>query len=92
MSITLAPRVSEKAVALSEQGVYVFDVPTSTNKIEVAKAVAAQFNVKVAAVNMMIQKGKVAGRGKLRGRRKDIKKAVVTLEKGQSIKLFEGAK
>lgn len=92
MSMFLAPRISEKALALAETGVYVFDVPTATNKIEVGKAVAAQFNVKVKSVNIIIHKGKMSGRGRLKGRRSDVKKAMVTLEAGQSIKLFEGAK
>lgn len=93
MSTTMAliPRVSEKAIALADQGTYVFEVPTSTNKIEVAKAVEAAFKVKVTAVNMMILKGKPTSKryGKNAGPRKDVKKAFVTLKAGQKIALFE---
>jgi large subunit ribosomal protein L23 len=93
----LTPRISEKAIALAERGTYVFDVPTSTNKIEVAKAVELAFNVRVAAVNMMIHKGKTVnwrGRGGKRGsgQRTDVKKALVTLKPGQHIALFEEGK
>jgi large subunit ribosomal protein L23 len=87
----LVPRISEKAIALAEKGVYVFEVPTSTNKIEVAKAVESAFKVNVVAVNMLITKGKQVSRryGKHAGRRNNVKKAMVTLQSGQKIALFE---
>jgi large subunit ribosomal protein L23 len=88
----LVPRISEKAIALAEKGVYVFDVPTDTNKIEVAKAVAQAFNVEVVAVNIIVAKGKVKRFKQKLGQEKDVKKALVTVKKGQSIKLFEGSK
>jgi large subunit ribosomal protein L23 len=90
--LKLAPRISEKAIGLAERGTYVFDVPMSTNKIEVTKAVEATFKVEVVGVNMMIQKGKVKRFKKQVGQEKNVKKALVTLKKGQSIALFEGAK
>jgi large subunit ribosomal protein L23 len=88
----LAPRISEKAIALAENGTYVFDVPTSANKVEIAKAVAEAFKVEVADVNIMIVKGKLKRFKRMLGRQKDVKKALVTLKKGQKIALFEGAK
>lgn len=91
MSVNLKPRVSEKAIAMAERGVYVFDVPTATNKIEVTKAVEAQFKVKVTAVNILISKGKVKMSRRIKGKRNDIKKAMVTLKSGDKISLFEGA-
>ncbi len=90
--LVLIPKVSEKAIAAAERGQYVFEVPTATNKVEVARAVAAQFNVKVETVNMLITKGKLKRFRRSLGQRVDVKKAIVTLKKGQSIKLFEGAK
>lgn len=92
--LILVPRISEKAIALAEQGTYVFDVPTSTNKIEVAKAVAASFNVKVATVNMLVHKGKPTTKrykGQ-NGPRNNVKKAMVKLAPGQKIALFEESK
>lgn len=88
----LAPRISEKAIALAETGTYVFDVPTSANKIEVAKAVEVAFKVEVTNVNIIIAKGKLKRFKRMLGRQKDVKKAMVTLKKGQTIALFEGAK
>lgn len=94
MSMVLIPRVSEKAMALAEQGVYVFNVPTSANKIEVAKAIEKAFNVSVIDVNVLIHKGKPVSKryGKHAGTRNDIKKAMVTVKKGQKIALFEESK
>ena len=91
MSLVLTPRVTEKAIALAEMGIYVFDVPTSSNKIEVTKAVEAAFSVNVVDVNIAIIKGKVKRYKQVPGRQRDVKKAMVRLRAGQSISLFEGA-
>jgi large subunit ribosomal protein L23 len=89
--LILIPKISEKAIALADAGKYVFEVPTNSNKIEVAKAVEQTFNVSVTDVNMLILKGKQVSRryGKNAGRRSDKKKAMVTLKAGQKISLFE---
>ncbi len=89
--LTLTPKISEKAIGLAEQSIFVFEVPTSTNKIEVAKAVEKAFKVKVAAVNMVIAKGKLKRYRQIFGRQTDTKKAYVKLKSGK-IELFEGAK
>ncbi|MDB5178354.1 MAG: Ribosomal protein [Patescibacteria group bacterium] len=90
--LTLTPKISEKAIGLAERGIYVFEVPTDTNKIEVAKAVEVAFKVDVTDVNMIITKGKSKRFKQIKGRQKDIKKAMVKVKAGQSITLFEGAK
>jgi large subunit ribosomal protein L23 len=91
-SLTIHPRVSEKAYAMSQTGTYVFVVPVTTNKVEVAKAVAAQFNVTVLTVNTATQKGKPVRfyrGGKFdSGSRSDLKKAYVRLQDGDSIPVF----
>lgn len=89
--LTLVPRISEKAIALADRGVYVFEVPVRANKIEVAKAVSEAFKVEVTDVNIIITKGKPTSRryGKRPGSRVDLKKALVTVKKGQKITLFE---
>ena len=94
MSKTLAihPRISEKAYAMSHTGTYVFVVPMSTNKVEVAKAVSAQFSVTVEDVNIAVQKGKAVRfyrKGKYdSGNRSDLKKAYVRVAKGDTIPVF----
>ncbi|HEY2004763.1 MAG TPA: 50S ribosomal protein L23 [Candidatus Saccharimonadia bacterium] len=90
--LLLTPKISEKAIYLAERGIYVFEVPTSANKIEVAKAIEATFKVNVVDVNMIVHKGKLKRFRQVLGRQKDTKKAMVKLKAGQSIALFEGAK
>ncbi len=95
-SLALKPRMSEKTYASSQStNTFVFDVPTSANKVEVAAAVAAQFDVTVTNVRTIVVKGKKARSirlGKYRknvmGQRKDYKKAYVTLAEGNSIPVF----
>ncbi len=87
----LTPKISEKAIGLAETGKYVFEVPTRSNKIEVKHAVESAFKVKVTDVNIIVAKGKTKQFRRVTGTRSDIKKAIVTLKKGDTIKLFEGA-
>lgn len=95
-SIVLHPRLSEKTYGLSESRVYVVDVPKGANKHAVARAVEAQFEVKVDKVNVVVMKGKskrvISASGKrvknAEGRRPDIKKAYVTLAEGHSLPFF----
>jgi large subunit ribosomal protein L23 len=84
------PLITEKATHLASENKYVFVVSTKANKIEVAKAVQAVYGVKPVDVNIVNMKGKRVSRGKIRGQRKDWKKAIVTLAKGQEIKIYEG--
>lgn len=95
-SLTLKPRMSEKSYAQSHSGnCYTFDVPLTTNKVEVAKAVEAQFDVTVVNVRVSILKGKMARsiriggtRKSVSGKRVDVKKAYVTVKEGDSIPIF----
>jgi large subunit ribosomal protein L23 len=90
--LILTPKISEKAIYLAERGIYIFEVPTSANKIEVKKAVEASFKVNVTDVNIAIHKGKLKRFKQVFGRQKDTKKAMVKVKPGQKINLFEGAK
>ena len=95
-AIALRPRLSEKTYGLSESRVYVVEIPKDTNKHTIARAVEAQFEVKVAKVNVANIKGKskriISISGKrmknAEGKRPDIKKAYVTLAKGHSLPFF----
>jgi len=85
--IIRAPLITEKMTILSESSQIGFKVAINATKPEIAAAVEALFNVKVASVNTMIQKGKSK---RFRGRpgvRSDLKKAIVTLAPGQTIDL-----
>lgn len=96
-AITLRPRLSEKTYGQSENRVYVMDVPRDVNKLVVAHAVEAQFEVKVTKVNIANIPGKakrvISLTGKraknTQGTRSDIRKAYVTLAEGHSLPFFE---
>ncbi len=88
--ILLRPLVTEKSTALMQEGKYVFEVAKAANKIEIAKAVAEIFNVKVVSVNTVNVAGKVKRIGRKTGRRPDYKKAIVKLAPGETIQFFEG--
>ena len=84
------PIITEKATIAAENNQYVFKVPLSATKPEIAEAVEALFDVKVKAVNTLVTKGKSK---RFRGRpykRSDVKKAMVTLEEGHNIDVTTG--
>ncbi|NDW54793.1 50S ribosomal protein L23 [Aliiroseovarius sp. PrR006] len=84
------PIITEKATMASENGAVVFEVAIDSNKPQIKEAVEALFGVKVKAVNTTITKGKVKRfRGQI-GKRKDVKKAYVTLEEGNTIDVSTG--
>jgi len=87
--IILAPVVSEKSYDLIDHNnSYTFEVDPRSNKEEIRDAVENVFDVKVLRVNTMNRKGKTKRYGYKLGKRKDIKRAVVTLAEGDSIDLF----
>jgi large subunit ribosomal protein L23 len=86
----LAPLITEKATLLSEQNKVVFKVAMDSTKDEIAAAVEELFKVKVTKVNTLIQKGKTKRFRGRPGQRSDVKKAIVTLEEGQSIDITTG--
>lgn len=90
----LRPRLSEKSYALSQQHTYVFDVPSSANKQQIAAAVATQFKVSVVSVNAQRRQGKTKrsvrkGAQPVLGQEKTTKRAFVTVKSGDKIAMFE---
>ena len=67
-----------------------FEVDRRANRIEIKKAVESVFNVRVASVQTMQITGKTKQRGRIVGKRRDWKKAIVTLMPGERIDFFEG--
>lgn len=88
--VLVKPLITEKATHLGAENKYVFVVSGSANKITVAKAVATIYGVKPLAVNIINSLGKRVKRGRVSGKRKDWRKAVITLKKGETIKVYEG--
>jgi large subunit ribosomal protein L23 len=84
------PLITEKSVDGAAIGKYTFRVSKDANKIEIADAVEKIFNVKVRDVNTMTVKGKKKRVRYKMGRTSDWKKAIVTLEPGNTIEIFEG--
>ncbi len=88
--VLVRPVITEKAADLGVENKYVFAVNPKANKIEVAKAIDELYGVKPLAVNIIKVRGKKVRQGRYIGKRKDWKKAIVTLPAGKTIKVYEG--
>ena len=84
------PIITEKATIASEQNAVVFEVAIDAAKPKIKEAVETLFGVKVKAVNTTVTKGKTKKFRGQPGRRKDVKKAYVTLEEGNTIDVTTG--
>jgi large subunit ribosomal protein L23 len=84
------PVITEKATMASESGAVVFEVAVDATKPEIKEAVETLFKVKVKAVNTVLTKGKVKKFRGRTGRRRDVKKAYVTLVEGNTIDVTTG--
>ena len=80
--ILLSPVVSEKSYSLLDQGKYTFIVDPRANKSEIKKAVESIFGVKVSSVHTLNRVGKTHRTRFGTGKRKDTKRAIVTLREG----------
>ncbi len=89
--VIVRPMLTEKSTNQHDRfGVYSFIVARDANKIQIARAIEALFNVKVRDVKTMQYRGKERRLGRFLGRRPAWKKAVVRLREGDSIEIFEG--
>jgi large subunit ribosomal protein L23 len=80
-----APVITEKSTMASENSQVVFKVAMDATKPDIKEAVERLFSVKVKAVNTLVRKGKTKRFRGVKGQQSDFKKAIVTLEEGQSI-------
>ncbi|MFA5126671.1 MAG: 50S ribosomal protein L23 [Patescibacteria group bacterium] len=88
--ILLKPVISEKATIANSLQQYVFEVDVRANKVEIKKAIQELYKVAPLSINIINQAGKKVRVGRTFGTRKRVKKAIVTLKKGETIKLYEG--
>lgn len=95
-NIIVTPRSTEKAFMLvNTKNTYIFDVPLNVNKQQITDAITEQYGVEVVGIKTLVQAGKAIrySRGKNRypgtTKRKDTKKAYVTLAEGNSIQVFD---
>ncbi|NNC96208.1 MAG: 50S ribosomal protein L23 [Chitinophagales bacterium] len=91
--ILLKPVVTEKSNTLSENlNRYTFVVAKGANKLQIKAAVESMYGVAVAAVNTMNVAGKDKSRfttkGLAKGYSQSVKKAVVTLNEGETIDFY----
>ena len=86
--IILKPVVSEKSYNLADEGKYTFIVDPRSNKTEIKNAIQSIFSVTVESVNTVNRKGKTRRTRQGQGKRKDVKRAVVSLASGQTIDIF----
>lgn len=88
--VIVSPVITEKATVLSEHNKVVFRVTAEATKPQIKEAVERLFDVKVLSVNTLVTKGKEKVFRGRKGRRSDVKKAVVTLADGESIDVTTG--
>ncbi len=90
--VILRPLITEKTNIQKELHNHVsFEVNRQANRIEIKRAVETGFKVRVASVRTMQMSGKTTQRGRIQGKRRDWKKAIVRLMPGERIEFFEGA-
>ena len=89
--VIIRPLLTEKNARMKEADNRVaFEVAPDANRIEIKKAVEEAFKVSVEAVNILNVRGKIKRLGRNLGKRRDWKKAIVTLKEGSTIEFFEG--
>ena len=92
LKVLAAPHVSEKSTLATESNnTLVFKVAVDATKAEIKAAVEKLFEVEVKKVNTLNVKGKTKRTGMRMGRRKDWKKAYVTLVEGQTLDVEDAA-
>lgn len=97
-AMTVIPLATEKAYRMiTDNNEYLFRVPLSANKDQIAQAIKEQYDVTPVSVRVAVQTGKAIrynrGKGRYPGttHRNDTKKAYVTLKEGDSIQVFTEA-
>jgi len=89
-SVILSPVITEKATRILENNQVIFKVSPNATKPQIKNAIEALYSVKVSNVNTINIKGKQKIFRGIKGKRTGIRKAIVSLEKGQSIDLSSG--
>lgn len=88
--VLLRPLITEKSTTLNADRQYVFEVAPGANKITIAKAVAASYNVTPLRINIVNVLGKKVRSGRRLAQRKNWKKAIVTIKPEEKIEFYEG--
>jgi len=86
--VLIKPVISENAMNQQTLGKYVFEISQTANKHQVAEAIEAKYGVSVKKVNILRQKAKARRFRWVSGKEKGRKKAIITIQQGESIELF----
>jgi large subunit ribosomal protein L23 len=86
----LYPLVTEKAAHLASQQQYAFRVSPAATKVQVTQAIVARYGIRPAHVTVANYGGKRVRVGRREGRRRDWRRAIVTLPAGQTLPVIEG--
>ncbi|OGL95456.1 50S ribosomal protein L23 [Candidatus Uhrbacteria bacterium RIFOXYB2_FULL_41_10] len=90
LNVLIATHVTEKTAESSDKNIYVFDVDVNATKIEIKQAFKEMYNITPIRVNTVSTKGKQVTFGRVVGKQKNRKKAVITLPKNAKLDIFEG--
>ena len=85
----ILPLITEKTLRLAKENKYTFLVEPKVNKKQIKSAIEKIFNVKVVKVRTMNYKKRIRGLTKIKSTRPKFKKAIVQLQSGQTISIFE---
>lgn len=88
--VIVKPLVTEKSATLASANQYVFVIAKSANRVQVRAEIRAMYGITPTSVNIQNYKGKKVRFGRRRGKRKDWKKAIVTLPAGKTINVYDG--
>ncbi len=88
--LIVRPLVTEKSATLASENQYVFVVEKRANRIQIRKAIQAMYGITPVSVNIQNVRGKKVRFGRRFGKRKDWKKAIVTLPEGKTINVYDG--
>jgi len=89
--VLVRPLITEKTTTfLGNDRTYAFEVGITANKIQIKNAIQAYYDVGVESVRTIVMRGKTKRFGRKFGKRKNWKKAYITLREGETIPIFEG--
>ena len=86
--VIIRPVITEHSYDMMEKNCFTFEVAKESNKVEIAQAIEAIFNVKVVKVNTLNVKSKPKSQRGIQGKTRTWKKAMVTLKEGDTIEIF----
>jgi large subunit ribosomal protein L23 len=88
--VLVKPLITEKVTDMGMYNKYAFEVTLDTNKQEVKKAMQEVYGVVPISVNILNMKGKSVRFGRVTGKTKKWKKAIITLKKDDKIEVYQG--